>query len=360
MTLPGLGAAAFVLSFLIARLVLPRLEGGAGRSGLLDEPGDRKDHGRPMPLAGGVAILLAVAVPSVAGLLLAVIQPLLALPLSPELLAHLPGVRSRAPELLAILLLAGLHLVLGYLDDRFELPPSPRLLVELAAGAALAALGMRITAGLPGPILHWILTMAFVAFTTNAVNFLDTMNGLMAGVVYLGTLHLVVLGTATGQLFMVAILLCLAGSLLAFLGRNFPRATVFMGDSGTLSVGFLLAALCVAFTFDPDHGAGRPFLGPAVILPLLILLVPLGDGLLVVAARVRAGRHPFAAGRDHLSHRLAARLGSRTKATILLWAVAFLAGLPASLRASPAIAVAVLAPGLLLLALVTLANARAR
>ena len=142
--------------------------------------------------------------------------------------------------------------------------------------------------------MHVVLTVVFIVFITNAVNFIDNMNGLMAGVVTVGALHLLCLAAATGQLFIAAILACLVGGLLAYLPRNFPRARVFIGDAGSLAIGFLLASLTVAFTFEEGGSSFRP-----ALLPLLVLAIPTADGLTVIAGRLRRGVHPFTAGHDH-------------------------------------------------------------
>lgn len=332
MTLVASGTALGLAAWLIARTALPALERRAHESGLVDLPGGRKRHDGALPLTGGIAVLLGVAIPSVGGVLLALAADGLGLPLPPEIAVHLPGVRAKAPELLAILAGAAIHLLLGHVDDRRGLSPWLRLGVEALCAAGVAALGARVTLFLPWPAAHWVLTIVFIVFTTNAVNFIDNMNGLMGGVVLIACLHLLVLAVATRQLFLAAILLCLAGGLLAFLPRNFPKARVIMGDAGSLPLGFLLAALSVTFTFAEDPVAVPGRLLP-VVLPLLLLFVPLADGVTVVVSRLRRGVHPFTAGRDHLSHRLVALGLTPAQAVARLWLLAFLAGLPLPLVA---------------------------
>ncbi|NRA94966.1 MAG: undecaprenyl/decaprenyl-phosphate alpha-N-acetylglucosaminyl 1-phosphate transferase [Planctomycetes bacterium] len=313
----------FGASLLIAAIVLPLLERRALKAGPVDRPGGRKDHARPTPLTGGIAVLLAVAIPAVAGLLLALRGAAIGDVLPDELVVHLPGIRRRAPQLLAVLLGSAVIMLLGHVDDRRGLSPWLRLLVQGACAAGLVAVGLRATLYIESPALQVALTILFVVFTTNAVNFIDNMNGLMAGVVLIGALHLLGLAIATDQLFMAAILVCLAGGLCAFLPRNFPNARVFIGDAGSTALGFLLAALTLAFTFEDGAPSARPFL-----LPIAVLAVPLLDGVVVVGARLLRGVHPFTAGHDHLSHRLVRSGLTPTRAVLLLWAVQLLAGLP--------------------------------
>lgn len=337
----GLAAAAFS----VAAAALPALERRAHRQGLVDLPGGRKQHGGALPLTGGIAVLLAVSLPVMGGLLLALSADLLG-GLVPEALSiHLPGIRSKAPALLAILAGTGIHLLLGHLDDRRGLSPWTRLGVEVATAAGLAALDIRLTAFLPWEWAHWALTVVFVVFVTNAVNFIDNMNGLMGGTVLIAALNLLALAAASGQLFLAAILCCLAGGLLAFLRRNFPEARVIMGDAGSLPLGFLLAAITIEFTFS-DGGAGAPP-SLAIALPLLVLALPVYDGLTVIGRRLARGVHPFTAGRDHVSHRLLQRGFGPVRTVLCLWTAAWLAGIvPALLLAGPLTVAAVWFPAM--------------
>ncbi|MEE2713489.1 MAG: MraY family glycosyltransferase [Planctomycetota bacterium] len=323
MVLSRAGLLLFGASLIIAAIVLPLLERRALKAGPLDRPGGRKNHDRPTPLTGGIAVLLSVAIPAMAGLFLALRGVAMGDVLPAELADHLPGIRRRAPQLLAILLGSAVMMLLGHIDDRRGLSPWLRLLIQAACAAGLVAVGLRATLYIESPALQIALTILFVVFTTNAVNFIDNMNGLMSGVVLIGSLHPLGLAIATGQLFMAAILACLAGGLCAFLPRNFPRARVFLGDAGSTSLGFLLAALSIAFTFEAGAPSARPFL-----LPIAVLAVPLLDGAVVVCSRLLQGKHPFTAGHDHLSHRLVRAGFTPTRAVLALWATQLVAGLP--------------------------------
>jgi len=322
-TLPSAGLLLFGVAILISASLLPFLERIARGTGAVDAPGGRKQHEGPTPLAGGIAVLTAVVVPATVGLLVALRAWHESGWVPDELLVHLPGVRRRAPQLLCILAGTAVMMVLGHIDDRRGLSPWLKLAVQGACAAMLTVAGLHISLYLDSPVWQIGLTILYVVFITNAVNFIDNMNGLMAGVVLIGSLHLLTLAIATGQLFMAAILICLTGGLCGFLPRNFPRARVFMGDSGSLAIGFLLASLTVAFTFDEGPPSTRPFL-----LPAAILAIPAWDGLLVIVSRARRGVHPFTAGRDHLSHRLVARGLSPVRAVVTLWTIQFLAGVP--------------------------------
>ena len=305
--LSGLGVALSVIRWLRPR---------APRWGLMDHPGGRKDHPAPIPLIGGLAIMAAVTCPSVAGLLLARCGMLGAGFVPSVWAVHGPGIVRRAPELLAILAGSAVMMGLGYLDDRRGLSPWLRLGVQMGAAGLLQGVGVRATALLPEPWMHAVLTMAFITFLTNAVNFIDNMNGLSVGTVTVGASALLASAASTKQWFLAAILACLLGGCVAFLPQNFPRARIFLGDAGSMALGFLLGGLTLAFTFDDGAAPAH-----AILLPVLLLFVPLADGLTVIATRWRRGVHPFTAGHDHLSHRLVRCGLDRRQAVWVLWAV---------------------------------------
>jgi UDP-GlcNAc:undecaprenyl-phosphate/decaprenyl-phosphate GlcNAc-1-phosphate transferase len=330
----------FLFSYLLARATAPFVERAAAARGYVDSPGGRKDHEAITPYGGGLVVLVAVAVPA----LLAVAAAFFDLGglLPSELEVHLPGVAAQAPKLLAILLGAAAHLVLGYVDDRQKVGVRARLAVETAAALILALSGVRATAFLPSEIAQIALTVGFVVFVVNATNFVDNMNGALCGTAIAQAATLFAFAAYDGQLFLAATLLCLLGGLFAFLPRNFPKARMFLGDAGSLMLGFLFAAIVVAFDFaDAPRAPVLAFAAPA-----LLLAIPLLDGATVVVSRLRRGVHPFTAGRDHLAHRLVARGRSKSEAVATLWAASFAAGLLALvlLGVPPLVSIAFVAP----------------
>jgi UDP-GlcNAc:undecaprenyl-phosphate GlcNAc-1-phosphate transferase len=329
----GVGVALFLVSFGIAAALIPLIERISREHGFVDRPGGRKDHAEPTPYGGGLAIFAAVAFPAVGGLALAFGDPGGKL-LPAEVAVHLPGIATQARQVFAILLGTALMLFVGYLDDRLGLSPGVKLVAQVAAASMLLVSGIRVTAHLPWPAAHVAATVLFVVFATNAVNFIDNMNGLLVGVAAIAASCFLALAVGSGQLFVSAILICLIGGLLAFLPRNFPRATLFLGDAGSLAIGFLISSMTIACKFDVGTVTARP-----VILPLLILFVPLLDATTVTLARIIEGRSPFAAGQDHLSHRLT-RLGfTRDRAVMYLWGLGLFVGVLALVYARVALPV---------------------
>lgn len=310
----------FLVSFGIAAILLPLIERVARARGFVDHPGGRKDHERDTPYGGGLAIFAAVAVPILGGLLVAVVGARHAL--FPEAIArHFPGMLAQAPPVLTILLGAAVMLAVGWIDDRKGLSAAVRLFAQAAVGVLLVVAGIRITLHVDSPAAHVFATIVFVVFATNAMNFIDNMNGLLAGVCAVEVACFLAIAVASGQLFVAAVLICLLGGLLAFLPRNFPTATIFLGDAGSLATGFLVSAMTIACDFDIGEVTLKP-----IVLPFLILFVPLLDGIVVTATRLVQRRSPFQGGRDHLSHMLTGHGFTKERAVVYFWGLSLLAG----------------------------------
>jgi UDP-GlcNAc:undecaprenyl-phosphate GlcNAc-1-phosphate transferase len=244
------------------------------RLGVIDKPNQRKIHKDNKPLMGGLAIFVAFAV----ALLL----------FSPE--QHLVELGS---VVAGALLLA----VVGLADDRFMLGIKIRLVAQTAAALILIAAGVRIQLfGLP--LLDNALTILWVLALTNAVNFLDNMDGLAAGLSAIGAGFFTLIAFNEGLTLVSAVAAALMGSAVGFLIYNFNPASTFMGDMGSLVLGFVLAVLGIKLEF----GTQPP--GITWMVPLLVLALPLFDIHLVVITRIMEGRSPGEAGKDHTSHRL--------------------------------------------------------
>jgi UDP-GlcNAc:undecaprenyl-phosphate GlcNAc-1-phosphate transferase len=225
------------------------------------------------------------------------------------------GITGAASDHLAVVLAGGLALaLLGLVDDWVNLGAAPKVLVEATAGLGLWLAGIR--AELFGvAVLDLPVTIAWVVVVTNAVNLLDNMDGLAAGIVAITATTLFALAAGRGDSLVATFSLAVAGASLGFLSHNFPPATIFLGDTGTLLLGFVLAA--IALELDPGAPRGLD----RVAIPVLAFAVPLFDTTLVVIDRMRAGRPVHVGGMDHTSHRLAA-LGLSTRGVaVVLYAV---------------------------------------
>ncbi|MHC5003527.1 MAG: MraY family glycosyltransferase, partial [Planctomycetota bacterium] len=224
--------------------------------------------------------------------------------------------------------LTALHVV-GLVDDRRGIGPWPKLLVQVAAATVLAVwFEVRLLTLLP-PALSVLVTVLWIVAITNAMNFLDNMDGLAAGVAAISATLFLAATLVNHQWFIAATLALLVGSLVGFLVFNFPPAKIFMGDGGSLVVGFLLGVLTARTTyFDP---AAESFpLGSAwygVFMPVIVLAIPLYDFVTVTLVRLRQGRSPFVGDQQHFSHRLVRRGLSRRGAVMVIWAATAATGI---------------------------------
>ena len=231
------------------------------------------------------------------------------------------GLGRRSVEV-AVIIFGALGMVgLGLLDDKYELDPVSKFAGQFVI-AALVAGGVRITLFVPSAIFSFAVTILCILTVTNALNFMDNMNGLCAGLGAVGSAHFAWAAGSAGQYLVATIALLVCGALVGFIPFNFPRARAFLGDSGSHLVGYLLAVLAVLPHFYTRQHP-RPL---AVLSPLLILAVPLVDLAWVVIIRWRMRRPFYVGDTNHLSHRLVRAGFSRTSAVVLIWFIAAVAG----------------------------------
>lgn len=290
------------------------------RRGFVDDPGHRKIHGTPIPLAGGFAVFTGMVLVILAGVAAVQIPELD--PIAVDRLSY--GLGRRAYELGAILFGALAMLLLGAWDDRYELKPAAKFAGQAAIALLVAASGVRVTLFVPSVLFSYAITILWILTVTNAVNFNDNMNGLCAGLGMIGTGWMAYHAAAEGQYLVALLALLAAGTLAGYLPYNFPRASVFLGDAGSHLVGFLLAVLAILPHFYSVRQTAPSRW--AVLSPLLLLAVPLADLASVVWIRTRAGRPFWIGDTNHFSHRLVRAGLSRTQAVAVLWAAAFASG----------------------------------
>ena len=328
--------AAGISACLAAAVASPLWRQWCLRTGLLDDPGHRKIHQAPVPLAGGLAVLTGIMLP----LGLAVAYLLLRHTIQPGagssthwtgLLSY--GLNRRAVELGAILLGAVATVVLGWVDDRHELRPAYKFIGQLVIALAVTASGVRVTLFVPSLVFSYAVTILWILTVINAFNFMDNMNGLCAGLGAIAAWHFACFAARQEQYLVALIGFLMLGALLGFLPYNFPKARAFLGDAGSHLTGYLLAVLGILPHFYSKGSEARW----AVLSPLLILAVPLLDLAWVVLLRWRM-RKPFYLGdTNHLSHRLVRAGLSREKAVVLIWVLAAALGaVPWLLMALPA------------------------
>ena len=310
--------AAFAGALAVTLLALPLWRRWCLRTGLVDDPGQRKIHDAPVPLAGGLAVLTGMLLPLVAAAVLLKACHLSA-PGAPQLEY---GLNRRTIQLSAIAFGAIAMVALGWLDDKRELKPLPKFVGQLLIAAIVAAAGKRITLFVPSIIFSYAITMLWMLTVINAFNFMDNMNGLCSGLGVIGAFYFAVISAAAGQYLVAIIALLACGALLGFLPYNFPRARAFLGDAGSHLVGYLLAVLAILPHFYTKTNP-HPW---AVLTPLLVLAVPLGDLVWVVILRWRMGKPFYIGDTNHLSHRLVQLGLTRITAVLLIWLLSAVLG----------------------------------
>lgn len=326
------GMAAFAASL----LSLPFWRRFCVRVGLVDDPGHRKIHHVPVPLAGGLAVLTGLFAPLMIGVLLLQFdllpkmlstQPLARHgtgPFAGFTLAELldPVVQRRGLQVLVLFLGALGMGALGFLDDKYELPPSRKFAGQLLFGLLTAAAGIRITLFVHNIYFSYAVTILWILTVTNAMNFMDNMNGLCAGLGAVAAWLIGLQGMIHVHYLVATIGFLMLGALLGFLPYNFPRATAFLGDTGSHVIGYLLAIL----TILPHYYSALNPHPWAVLSPLLILAVPLGDLVWVVYLRWRMGKPFYIGDTNHLSHRLVRRGLTPTLSVMLILLAATVVG----------------------------------
>lgn len=338
-------AILFLSAFTISLLGVLLAKKIAPRFGLIDAPGQRKVHTLPTPRNGGIGIFLGFAIPLTLGLLKVTFttpvdvnfnsEPALA-----NFYLHLPGMQAQAP--LAWIFLAaclGIHIV-GLLDDHKPMPPWPKLLLQFALASALVFGGELLHPGSfrvltmlgyfpsSGFFASALASILWIVALTNAFNFLDHMDGLSAGVAFICAGTFLIAAAFNGQWFICALLLLFLGSLLGFLCFNFPPASIFMGDGGSMLLGFILSVLTIRTTY---YDSNRHWY--TLLMPLVVLAVPLYDLLIVSALRIARGRSPMAGDTNHFSHRLTRHGFTKRGAVLVIYAVTLATGITAPLLA---------------------------
>ncbi|MFQ5805065.1 MAG: MraY family glycosyltransferase [Phycisphaerae bacterium] len=317
-------------SLLLSLCLTPVAMRVARRLDFVDHPAGHKSHERVTPYGGGSAILFAGWLPIAVLLVLVVALPSqwVTQLIGEDLKPYISGLRGRAVP--ALVILAGgvvLHL-LGLLDDLRPLGGPLKLTVMAIVGLFVSAVGGVRIAEFLDPVLSILLTTAWIVVVTNAFNFLDNMDGLSAGVASICTAFLVICGVMAGQVLVPGLACIFLGAMLGFLVFNFPPARIFMGDAGSLLVGYMLAVIAILTSYWESGTSRPPF---ALAMPLVVLAVPLYDFTSVVVIRLFEGRNPLRGDQRHFSHRLVARGLSRRSAILTIYLAAAATGLGATL-----------------------------
>mgnify|MGYP001167336322 CR=1 FL=1 len=317
----GIAIISFISALVLALVFTPLVKKLAYKVGAIDEPNHRKVHTRTMPRLGGVAIYAAFTI----GLL--VIMPFV-----PE------GLLSAYDRNLISALLVGgtLIVLLGALDDKYDLNAKLKLLVQIGA-ACIVVFGFGVKINLLNipfgsamqPLGEWVsiaLTIVWIVGVTNAINLIDGLDGLAAGVSGIAIATILVMGIIMANEAVILLAALLLGSIGGFLFFNFHPAKIFMGDSGALFLGFALATLSML--------GFKQITVVSFVTPLLIIGVPLSDTFFAIVRRWKKKKPIFEADKGHLHHCLQQLGFSHRKTVLIIYAIAAFFGACAVIQSS--------------------------
>lgn len=301
-----------IMAYLLGFFIMPFVIYFAKKNNLIDKPDERKIHSEPIARLGGIAIWASAML---AFLLLVV-------------LSYYPYGKL----LSGILLGSSLMFLLGIIDDVYGLNAKFKLMIQIAVASIVFLLGVNVDAiynpfGDPiqlCPIVSYIVTILWIVGISNALNFIDGVDGLAGSIVTISsvTLGLIAVAMTPTNAISALIAFILAGSMLAFLTYNFHPAKIFMGDSGALFAGFLLATLSITGVMKSPE--------LTMFVPFFILSVPIIDITFSSLRRIAKGVSPFTPDAEHLHHKLLQRGFSQNQTVAILSAIAVVSGAIAS------------------------------
>lgn len=297
---------AFIIALLASWVLTPYVKKLAFRIGALDKPDGRKVHHGIMPRLGGLAIYLAFVI---------------------AVLATMHMTR----DIFALLLGGTVIVIVGILDDKYQLPAKVKLLGQIAAAFVLVLFDIKIE-WLNNPwggyfYLEYFsvpLTVFWIVSFTNVVNLMDGLDGLAAGVSGIASVTVILVALQQGFYPVAVITAALAGGIIGFIRYNFNPASIFMGDTGSMFIGYMLAAISI-------FGAVKSAATIALLVPAVALGLPIMDTAFAIVRRYTNGRPIFQPDKGHLHHRLLAMGLSQRQAVLLMYVISAVLGIAAIL-----------------------------
>ncbi len=319
---------AGLVALLVTNALTPPIRRVARRLGAIDYPGGRRVNTRPTPRLGGMAIYLGFLAAAIAAMV--VTRPIDLVRTATETFIRIPIAVRTDQAILGIMLGGTFLLLVGIYDDTRGMHPGLKFLAMVAAAAVLIPFGLAtqfITHPLTGgiiPLGPWGagFTILWVVAIVNVINFIDGLDGLAAGIVAIAGVTLLLTAAAKGDVVSVTLAAALVGSALGFLRHNFNPARIFMGDSGSMFLGYVLGGLSVM-------GLYKSYTAISLIVPILALGVPIADTAFAIVRRWRGGRPIYLPDRGHLHHRLLDRGLTQRQTVVLLYLISALLGLGA-------------------------------
>lgn len=273
-----------------AALLFPLMLKASLHWGFTDKPGGRKNHGNPTPVIGGLGILLSLAFTAMA----------------------IPGLRSFLLQYPAVAICLAVISITGAVDDRINMDARKRLWIELGCSFAIAHSGIRIYSlhGFMGieaipETLQYLLTIIIISGITNAFNLLDGIDGLAGSIAFINCLLLACVSFVLRQYNWGLLMLAFSSALLVFLRYNWQPARMFMGDAGSLLLGFIMSISAIRLLHASSlAGHSQMHHASLAVVFSACFMIPVTDTLRVLIQRIRAGKSPFSADRTHLHHKL--------------------------------------------------------
>lgn len=309
---------AFFIALIISYGFTPLARQIAFKIKLLDHPNSKKSHGQPTPLLGGLAIFGAFFT---------------AVLLTTDATNYIYG----------ILIGSAILLCLGIIDDRLGMMPQMKLSGQILVALIAYKAGIRVIT-FEDYYLSMFFTVFWIVGITNAFNLLDNLNGLSSGIAGISSVFFGIIALLNSQVYVAVLSFALAGACFGFLKHNFPKAHIFMGDSGSMFLGFALACIAVLGSWETEK------ISLSLSLPILILGYPIFDTTLVTFLRRIEKRPVFLGGKDHSSHILASLGFKKKRAVLLIYMICIMLGLSAFLVSFSPLEIAV--PALAVTALV--------
>ncbi|MGI8733584.1 MAG: hypothetical protein ACR2LM_09830 [Pyrinomonadaceae bacterium] len=313
MPFSSLNLVSAAVAFGLALVLTPLVRAFARRVGVVARPKTDRWHKKPTAMLGGVAIWLSV-----------VISYLLFF--RPNKLFGFDSSNPSVSYSWVIISASAFLFLIGLIDDLVHTKPYQKLIGQIMGSAFVIYYGLTLP-WTSSQSVNVLLTIFWLIGITNALNLLDNMDGLAGGIAVIGSAFLALSFMATGQVSEALMMLTFAGALLGFLVYNSNPASIFMGDSGSLFIGFFLASSALV---NVAGGRSRSFL-PVLAVPILVLFIPIFDTTFVTILRKVSGRAASQGGRDHTSHRLVALGMSERHAVWMLYGFAALSGILALL-----------------------------
>jgi UDP-GlcNAc:undecaprenyl-phosphate GlcNAc-1-phosphate transferase len=285
------------------------------KTGFVDKPAsqEHKAHREPIPLLGGAAICLSVLSTVIFGYVVA--GSLNKSFINTEVLNALPGLNRISFRIIAIALGGIVAVLTGLYDDKFNMSAKHKLLLQFVAASIAVIWGkVEISAFISYPYLSWGITVFWIVLIMNAVNFFDNMDGLAAGTATIAFAFFSITAAMHGQYFVAALGAAFTGATLGFWFFNHSPAVIFMGDSGSLLLGYMLAVMSCMVTYYKTDSGDSPL---SILIPFFILAIPLFDTAAVVIIRLKNHKHIYIGDNNHISHRFL-KMGLSRKTSVFL------------------------------------------